>query len=156
MPQKTVCKTVCQYNKEPISESDMRKLLEIASDYSKVKEYVYQRYSGPSSLPKLYPGYTIQNEMTDSGLRKELGLPSVYFYLAVFEALSDIKGQWTRIREVIQKRIGQNENFTPEEKHYLRFLMKAGGAFEAVLNRKEINAARGYAKAARKAGTRSR
>ncbi len=138
MPQKTVCKTVCQYNKEPISESDMRKLLEIASDYSKVKEYVYQRYSGPSSLPKLYPGYTIQNEMTDSGLRKELGLPSVYFYLAVFEALSDIKGQWTRIREVIQKRIGQNENFTPEEKHYLRFLMKAGGAFEAVLNRKEI------------------
>lgn len=138
MPRNTICKTVHQYNKELISEEDMRKLLEIAADYSKVKEYVYQRYSGPSSLPKLYPGYTIQNEMTNSGLRKELGLPSVYFYLAVFEALSDIKGQWTRVREIIQKRIGQNENFTPEEKHYLRFLMKAGGAFESVLNRKEI------------------
>ena len=100
MPQKdtrkTVCKTVCQYNREPLSDTDMQKLTDIAGDYRTVKNYVYQRYSGIASLPKIYPGYTVQNEMTASGLRGELGIPSVYFYLAVFDALGDIKSQWTK------------------------------------------------------------
>ena len=80
-----VCKTIHQYNKEPIKEADMQKLLEIAGDYRKVKNYVYSRYGGIASLSKIYPGYTVQNEMTDSGYREILGMPSVYFYLAVFE-----------------------------------------------------------------------
>lgn len=49
--------------------------------------YVYQRYSSIGSLAKLYPGYISQNEKTNSGLRAELELPSVYFYLAVCETL---------------------------------------------------------------------
>jgi len=89
----TICKTIHQYNKLPISSEDMQKLLDIAKDYSKVKDYVYLRFGGIGSLGKLYPGYTVQNEMTESGLRSKLGLPSVYFYLAVFDALGDIKSQ---------------------------------------------------------------
>ena len=85
------CRTIHQYNKEPLSDEDMKKLQEIADDYRKVKNYVYSRYGGIGSLAKLYPGYTIQNEMTDSGLREELAMPSVYFYRAVFDALGDIK-----------------------------------------------------------------
>lgn len=139
MPPDTICKTVHQYNQAPISKADMEKLLEIAEDYRKVKNYVYQRYSGPSSLPKLYPGYTIQNEMTESGLRSQLGLPSVYFYLAVFEALGDIKTQWTMAKANISRLAGQNENFSEKEKHYIRFLLKVSRAFEAVLNRQEIH-----------------
>lgn len=134
----SLCRTVRQYNKEQISKTDMEKLMEIAEDYRRVKNYVYQRYSGPASLPKLYPGYTIQNEMTKSGLRGELGLPSVYFYLAVFEALGDIKTQWTMVKTNISRLAGQNHNFSQEEKHYLRFLLKVPGAFEAVLNRQEV------------------
>ena len=136
-----LCKTVHQYNKMPISEKDMEKLLEIAEDCCRVKNYVYQRYGGPSALSKLYPGYTIQNEMTESGLRAQLNLPSVYFYLAVFDALSDIKAQWTKVKAKIQKLIAQNESFTDEDKHYLRFLLNVSGAFEAVLNRKELSSA---------------
>ena len=83
MQKNTICKTVRQYNKEPIPKADMKKLQEIADDYSKVKNYVYQRYGGIGALSKLYPGYMIQNEMTASGLREQLELPSVYFYLAV-------------------------------------------------------------------------
>lgn len=139
MPPDTICKTVHQYNQALISKADMEKLLEIAEDYRKVKNYVYQRYSGPSSLPKLYPGYTIQNEMTESGLRSQLGLPSVYFYLAVFEALGDIKTQWTMAKANISRLAGQNENFSEKEKHYIRFLLKVSRAFEAVLNRQEIH-----------------
>ena len=102
-----VCKTIHQYNKEPIKEADMQKLLEIAGDYRKVKNYVYSRYGGIASLSKIYPGYTVQNEMTDSGYREILGMPSVYFYLAIFDALGDIKSQWTRTKTKISKLINQ-------------------------------------------------
>lgn len=137
MPDK-ICKTIHQYNKETIQESDMQKLLEIAEDYKKVKNYVYNRFGGIASLSKLYPGYTVQNEMTKSGLRACLEMPSVYFYLAVFDALGDIKSQWTRTKSKILKLIGTNQNLTAEEKHYLRFLLKVNNAFEAVLNEKPI------------------
>ncbi len=134
MPQDKIVKTVHQYSSKPIPEEDMKKLLEIAKDYRKVKAYVYARFGGIGSLAKLYPGYTIQNEMTESGLRGELGLPSVYFYLAVLEALGDIKGGWTKTKMKVSRLAGQNERFTEEEKHYLRFLLKIPNAFTAVLN----------------------
>ncbi len=138
MPPSTICKTVRQYNSEPVSESDMRKLLEIAKDYGTVKNYVYQRYGGVKGLPKLYPGYTVQNEMTASGLRAQLGLPSVYFYLAVFDALGDIKNQWTQTKGRIEKCIRDNQNLRPEDRHYLRFVMKQSRCFEAILLEEEV------------------
>jgi predicted RNA-binding Zn-ribbon protein involved in translation (DUF1610 family) len=138
MPIDRVCKTVHQYNKEPVKEADMQKLLEIAEDYRKVKNYVYSRYSGIASLSKIYPGYTVQNEMTGSGYRETLGMPSVYFYLAIFDALGDIKSQWTRTKTKLSKLINQNEGFTEEDKHYLRFLIKVSNAFEEVLNQKPV------------------
>ena len=137
MPPKTIYKTVHQYSKFPVPAEDMKKLLEIAEDYRRVKNYVYARYGGIGGLGKLHPGYTVQNEMTESGLRTELGLPSVYFYLAVFEALVDVKGQWSRTKSKLQELVGRNENFTAEEKHYLRFVLKTGNALDAVLNRRE-------------------
>lgn len=133
MKTETICKTIHQYNKIPVSEEDMKKLLEIAGDYSKVKNYVYQRYGGIKSVSKIYPGYTVQNEMTNSGLRSELGMPSVYFYLAVFEALGDIKTQWTQIRSRVLQSMKQNENLTPHDLHYIRFIFKISSCFEAIL-----------------------
>lgn len=119
MPVDVICKIVCQYNQAPLPKEDMEKLQEIAEDYRKVKDYVYQRYGGVGSLSKIYPGYTVQNEMTRSGLRESLGLPSVYFYMAMFDALSDIKSQWTRTKAQIQKNVGRNQELSAEEKHYL-------------------------------------
>lgn len=139
MPQSTICKTVRQYNSAPVPEADMKKLQEIAKDYSTVKNYVYQRYGGIRSLPKIYPGYTVQNEMTASGLRTQLELPSVYFYLAIFDALGDIKNQWTQTKSRTEKCIRENENLTPEDRHYLRFVMKQGHCFESILLEKEIH-----------------
>ena len=138
MPTERVCKTIHQYNKEPIKEADMEKLQEIAEDYRKVKNYVYSRYGGISSLSKIYPGYTVQNEMTGSGYRETLGMPAVYFYLAIFDALGDIKSQWTRTKTKISKLINQNEGFSEEDKHYLRFLLKVSNAFEEILNQKPV------------------
>jgi len=138
MPQNTICKTVHQYNKTRIPKEEMAKLQEIAEDYRKVKNYVYRHYGGISGLSKIYPGYTVQNEMTASGLREELGLPSVYFYLAVFDALGDIKAQWTRTKSMVLKKVNQNDGLGPEEKHFLRFLLKVNNGFDAVLNHKAV------------------
>lgn len=139
MPQNTVCKTVHQYNKTRIAKEDMFKLQEIAEDYRRVKNYVYRHYGTIGGLGKIYPGYTVQNEMIASGLREELGLPAVYFYLAVFDALGDIKSQWTRTKSMIQKRINRNQELTPAEKHFLRYLLKVNNGFEAVLNHREVH-----------------
>ena len=153
MPPSTICKTVRQYNSEPIPEADMRKLQEIAKDYRTVKNYVYQRYGGIKSLSKLYPCYTVQNEMTASGLRASLGLPSVYFYLAVFDALGDIKNQWTQTKSRIEKCIRENENLTPEDRHYLRFVMKQSDCFEAILLEREIRLSEAWEKTFRNVRT---
>lgn len=138
MPADRICKTIHQHNRKPVSTADMKKLLEIAEDYRKVKNYVYVRFGGIGGLKKLYPGYTVQNEMTKSGLRAKIDMPSVYFYLAVFDALGDIKSQWTRTKSKLLELIHKNENFTADEKHYLRFLLKVSNAFEQVLDGKEI------------------
>lgn len=138
MMQNKICKTIHQYSKEPVSYEDMCRLKEIARDYCRVKNDVYQRYGGIKSLSKLYPGYTIQNEMTACGLRPALGLPSVYFHLAVFEALGDIKAQWTRIKSDVLAAVGKNDRFSPQDRHYLRFVIKVSGCFDNILNGKAV------------------
>ena len=139
MSKSTLCKTIRQHNKEPVPKENMEKLQEIADDYNKIRNYVYKRYGGIGSLKKLYPGYTIQNEMTISGIREQMEMPSVYFHLAVLDAIKDIKNQWIRTKSRILKLIGQNEGLSKEEKHYLRFLLKVSNAFIAVLNQEPVD-----------------
>lgn len=139
MPPNTICKTIHQYNDKPISGEDMKKLQDIANDYGKVKNYVYQRYGGVTGLPKIYPGYTVQNEMTETGLRGTLMLPSVYFYLAIFDALGDIKSQWTRTKTKVLTLIKKNQGLAADEKHYLRFLLKISNVFTAVLMQESMD-----------------
>ncbi len=138
MQTNKICKTIHQYNKKPLPPEDMYKLQEIAEDYRTVKNYVYQRYSGIRSLLKIYPGYTVQNEMTECGLRTQIGMPSVYFYLAVFDALGDIKTQWAKTKTRILEATAKNPRFTEADKHYLRFVMKVGGCFENILNGRTV------------------
>lgn len=132
-------KTVYQYSSAPISAKDMDRLQEIAEDCCKVRNYVYGRYGGIRGLPKLYPGYTVQNEMTRSGLRESLGLPSVYFYLAMYDALGDIKSQWACTKKKVEKNIQAHDGLTLEDKHYLRFVMRQSQCFEMILTGRHID-----------------
>lgn len=139
MPSDTICKIIRQFNQKPVPKEDMDKLQEIAEDYGKVKDYVYKRYGGISGLSKLYPGYTVQNEMTRSGLRESIGLPSVYFYLAVFDAIGEIKSQWTRTKSQVLKNTNGNQNLSEDEKHFIRYVLKVNNAFESVLTGSPLN-----------------
>lgn len=138
MATEKICKTVHQYNQNPILPEDMRRLQEIAADYCKIKNCVYGRFGGIKSLSKLYPGYTVQKEMATTGLREELGLPSVYFNLAVLDAVGEIKSQWTRLKSEISDNVKSHHDFTDEEKHYLRFVLKVNNAFDMIINRQRV------------------
>ncbi len=133
---KKICKAIHQHSSGKIDGEDMNRLLDLAQSCMVVCNYVYQRYGGIKSLDKLYPGYTVQNEMTASGLREKLNLPTVYFYPAVFNALREIKTQWAHVKRNIYAAINENERFTKEERHYLRFVVKVSGCFENIVNGK--------------------
>lgn len=126
-------KTIKQYNKMPVSRDDMEKLLEIASDYNHIKNETYARYGGVRSISKLYPGFTIQKELKDSGLKERLQLPSVYYNVAVLEAAGDLRGSWGIIKHKIAEAIKSNANFSEDDRHYLRFALKIDNIFNSIL-----------------------
>lgn len=134
----TVTKTVWQYSQE-LPEDTMEFLRGIASDYRKVKESVYERYSGIKSLDRLTPVYDILNEMRYCGLREQLGLPAVYYELAIAEAVADIKSQWGAVRNKIGVLITANENLSNSDRVYLRTVLKMNNVYAAVLNRREYD-----------------
>jgi len=132
----TVTKTVWQYS-EVLPEDTMAFLKGIALDYRKVKNCVYERYSGIRSLGRLTPVYDILTEMRHCGLRGQLDLPVVYYELAIADAVADIKAGWGTARNKIGTLITANENLSDSDRIYLRTVLKMNSVYAAVLNRQE-------------------
>jgi transposase len=136
MAQEKHIRTVRQYSK-PLPEETTEFLRGIAADCATVKNYVYRRYSGIGSLEKLYPGYTVQNEMNATSLRKDLNLPYTYYGLAIFDALRDIKSGWSNLKKKIIVLVRQNENLTDDGRHYIYTVLGRDRIYAAVLNGRE-------------------
>lgn len=132
----TITKTVWQYS-ETLPEETMAFLKEIASDYSKVKNYTYKRYSGIKSLGRLTPVFDIMSEVRHSGIRTQLGLPSAYFDPAIVEAVADIKKMWGMLKNRIGTLITANEHLSDADRIYLRTVLKLDKIYAAVLCREE-------------------
>ena len=128
----TVTKTVCQYSQK-LPPDTMEFLRWLAGAYAKVKQATYERYGGIGSLGKLTPGYTALNEMRGSGMRQELGMPVVYYELAILDALSDIKGRWGILRETLKRLAAFNESFSEDDRKYIRTILKWGSVYAAIL-----------------------
>lgn len=129
-------KITWQYT-QPLSEETMDFLRGIAGDYAKVKLGVYERYSGIASLGRLASLYDIMTQMRHCGLREQLDLPSVYYELAVRDAVSDIKGMWGMLKNKIRTLITANENLSDEDRLYLRTVLRLDPVYAAILNREE-------------------
>ena len=56
----------------------------------------------------------------------------------MFEALGDIKNQWSQIKNRIEQSIRNHPELTPEDRHYLRFVMKQSRCFESILLGQEM------------------
>lgn len=137
-----VRKIVRQYNAIPLPDEDFEKLLTVSQEYRKVKNYIYQKYGGVKSLSKVYQGYTIQQEFLHTPFRKTINLPTIYVVLAIGEAVSNIKAQWTDIRQQVQRNVSRHPDFSDEEKHYLRYALKMPQVLAAILNRQDESEAR--------------
>lgn len=136
---KKICKAIHQYSKGKISNENMDILMEIGHGCMVTKNYIYQRYGGIKSLEKLYPGYTIETEVKAAGFREKIGLPSVYFSAAMDRALGDIRIMWAQVKNGINDAASKNERFSPEDRHYIRFVIKVSGCFENILNGKPVS-----------------
>ena len=132
----TVTKTVWQYS-EPLPEETMAFLRGIAVDYCKVKNYVYGKYAGIKNLENLTPVYNILNEMRCCGLREQLDLPVVYYELAIADAVTNIKSNWSNVKNRIGSCVTENEHLSDDDKLYLRTVLKLNSVYAAVLNRQE-------------------
>ena len=133
--EKAITKTLWQHT-ETLPEETMEFLNGIAADYAKVKACTYERYSGIGSLGKLSSIYDIMTEMRHCGLREQLGLPSVYYELAVRDGISDIKGTWGMVKNKVRALITANEQLSGDDRMYLRTVLKLDQAYAAILNRK--------------------
>lgn len=131
--EETLTKTITQHTKELDGET-LSFLHGIAKDYAKVKNAVYQRYSGIRHVGSLTPVYGILNEMRSCGLREQLNLPVVYYELAVADAVTDIKTNWAVLKKKMNGLVTANENLNADEKMYIRTVLKINSTFSAVLN----------------------
>ncbi|MDE6603979.1 MAG: transposase [Lachnospiraceae bacterium] len=129
-------KIAWQYT-ELLPQEAMDFLRGIAEDYAKVKGSVYERYSGIASLGQLASLYDIMTQMRHCGLREQLGLPSVYYELAVRDAVTDIKGMWGMLKNKIRTLISANENLSDDDRLYLRTVLRLDSVYAAILNRTE-------------------
>lgn len=134
--ENTITKTIWQYS-EPLPEDTMAFLRSIALDYSKIKKYVYNRYSGIGSLNRLTPAFDIMSEVRESGIRTQLKLPSAYFSPAVVDAVSDIKTMWGMVKNKLRTLITANENLSSDDRIYLRTVLKLDNIYAAILNHEE-------------------
>lgn len=132
----TITKTIWQYS-EPLPEETIEFLKGIALDYCKVKNHIYQRYSGVKSLDKLTPVYNILNEMRHCGLREQLNLPVVYYELAITDAVTNIKVRWEIIKNKLGDLITRNEHLSADDRTYLRTVLKMNNVYAAILNNRE-------------------
>ena len=128
----TYTKHVRQYSRK-LPPTTMEFLRWLASSYAKVKKTAYERYGGIGSLGKLTPGYTVLNEMRASGMRKELGLPVVYYELAILEALAAIKSRWGVLRDTLKRLAAFHKDFTKEDRTYIYTILKWGSVYAAIL-----------------------
>lgn len=131
-----ICKAVHQYSKGKISSEDMDVLMDIGHGCMVTRNYIYQRYGGIKSLVKVYSGYEVDAEVRAAGFREKIGLPSVYFSASVSRALADIKIMWAQVRNGINDAVSRNERFLPEDRHYIRFVLKTDVCYWNILNRK--------------------
>ena len=134
MSGETLTKTITQHTKQ-LDTKTLSFLYGIAKDYAKVKNVVYERYSGIRHVNSLTPVYSILNEMRVCGLREQLNLPAVYYELAVADAVTDIKTNWAVLKKKMNGLVTANENLSADEKMYIRIVLKINSTFSAVLNR---------------------
>lgn len=129
-------KTNCSNNEEEI--------LLIGTVQRNIKNYVWSRYSGISSLLK-QSGWTIRDELVQKDLLSKK-ITKTFSRVAIEKSASTIKANWTATKKKTKKAISQNENLTKDDKRYLYLCLKHTPTLYNILNYKKVDYAIDYLK----------
>ena len=136
----TVVKNIRQHSFEI---PNYEEFVEIAKRYTTVKNYVYSRFSGINSLDRL-KSYKkdIRDLWTDKasgvkngGFANQWKLPARYWKLALDEAISGIKSEWSNTKNRIRVAVRNNFNLAEEERQFIYYILKADHLLKAILTR---------------------
>ena len=119
-------------------------ILLIGTIQRNIKNYVWSRYSGISSLLK-QSGWTIRNELIQEDLLSKK-ITKTFSRTAIEKSASTIKSNWTRTKKSVKKAIAQNENLTEDDKRYLFLCLKHTPTLYNILNYKKIDYTTDYLK----------
>ncbi len=129
----TVVKTVRQHS---LAVNNIDEIRDIAKAYTTVKNYVYSRYSGINSL-LLIKGYkkNIRDEWMKSNFAAQWKLPARYWKMALDEAISNIKTEWSNTKNRVKIAVINNENLTESERGFILYILKADSILYSILHR---------------------
>ena len=119
-------------------------ILLIGTVQRNIKNYVWSRYSGISSLLK-QSGWTIRDELIQKDLLSKK-IPKTLSRVAVEKSASTIKTNWSLTKKQVKKAIAQNENLTKDDKRYLYLCLKHTPTLYNILNYKKVDYATDYLK----------
>ena len=119
-------------------------ILLIGTIQRNIKNYVWSRYSGISSLLK-QSGWTIRDELVQKNLLSNK-ITKTLSKVAVEQSSSIIKANWTTTKKKVKKAIAQNENLTKDDKHYLYLCLKHTPTLYNILNYKKVDYQTDYLK----------
>ena len=109
-----------------------------------IKNYVWSRYGGISSLLK-QSGWKIRDELVQKNLLSNK-ITKTLSKVAVEQSASTIKANWTTTKKKVKKAIAQNENLTKDDKHYLYLCLKHTPTLYNILNYKKVDYQTDYLK----------
>lgn len=112
-------------------------ILLIGTIQKNIKNYVWSRYSGISSLLK-QSGWTIRDELIQQNLLSKR-ITKTFSRIAVEKSASIIKTNWIITRKKVKRAIAQNENLTKDDKRYLYLCLKHTPTLYGILNYKKID-----------------
>ena len=119
-------------------------ILLIGTVQRNIKNYVWSRYGGISSLLK-QSGWTIRDELIQKDLLSNK-IPKTLSRVAIEKSASIIKTNWIITKKKVKNAIIQNENLTKDDKHYLFLCLKHTPTLYNILNYKKIDYTTDYLK----------
>ncbi|MEG1411422.1 MAG: transposase [Terrisporobacter sp.] len=134
----TVIKNTKQYSYE-LDKETLNELLIIGKKYTKVKNYVYSRFSGINSILLLGKDRKIRDEWVKTRFYEQWNLPARYWKLALSEAMVNIKSGWSNIKLRIKEQVKVNPNLSSDDKHYINYILKANELYHKILINEKID-----------------
>ncbi|MCM1992556.1 RNA-guided endonuclease TnpB family protein [Oceanirhabdus seepicola] len=132
----TIVKTVKQHSFE-LDEETLKELMFIGNQFKNVKNYVYSRYSGINGIQLLSNLREIRDEWVKSNFANQWKLPARYWKLALSEAITNIKSEWSNIKRRIKEQCKVNDNLTKKDRHYINYILKSNELYHRILTHKE-------------------